>query len=216
LEKLKSPRFSKGGESAVKMRRLTHLLLLFGLILNLGIMPEAIVAQREGAKSLTRSDVILDSSRPSIFSCFDEVTPNLDRSSSIWVRITNNSIWTLQFPAHERGSSHTVQKLSDGREVAMLLKGAIFHPGYGLISDSGRQVITQISIHLGTVSFLPSNSYAIFSVQRRKSKKGRLYLDFNYEWELNTVYQATPTHRLYIELNEKRREQNLCANVDKR
>lgn len=200
----------------MKKRHLMYLLLLSGLIFNLGIMSKAIIAQSKSAKSLTKSDVILDPSRPSIFSCFENLTSNPDQSSSIWIRITNNSIWTLQFPAHNGGTSHDVQKLSNGREVAMLAKGAIFYPGYGVVSDSGRRVIKLISIHVGTSSFLPSNSSAIFSISRRELKNGRLYLDFNYEWELNTVYQATPTHRLYIDLNENRREQNLCNNAENR
>ena len=187
---------------------LASIVFIFGL----GIMPNTIVAQQKAAKLLTKSDVILDSSHPSIFSCFEGVASNSDQSSSIRIKIINNSIWTLQFPAHTGGSSHVVQKLSNGREVAMLAKDSIFYPGYGVMSDSGRRVITPISIHVGTVSFLPSNSSAVFLVPIRKSKKGRLYLDFNYEWELNTVYQATPTHRLYIDLDEKLREQNLCTN----
>ena len=52
----------------------------------------------------------------------------------------------------------------------------------------------------------------LYSLFRKETRKSHLYLDFHYEWELNTVYQATPTHRLYIDLSEKSQEQNLCAN----
>lgn len=163
-------------------------------------------AQNENAKSLTKSDVVLDISRPSIFSCFE----NADKHS-VWIRITNNSVWTLQFPATSDGTPKVLRKLSNGRVVAMLSNGATFYPGYGQESNSV-QVIRPISIHVGTSSFLPSNSSAIFSIPG-KVKEGRLYLDFNYEWELNTVYQATPTHRLYVDLTKKHREDLLCSNV---
>ena len=148
----------------------TIILAFIVFIFGLAAMPEDIVAQQKDAKSLIRSDVVLNSSQPSIFSCFEDAA-NFNDSSSIWIRVVNNSIWTLQFPANARGSSHAVQKLSNGRDVAMLAKGSIFYPDYGLVSDSRLRVITPISIYLGTNSFLPSNSSAVFSVPKRNKKK---------------------------------------------
>jgi|ERR1035437_28477 hypothetical protein len=183
-----------------------HLFLLGITGIGLFIVPKGSFGQQAVISTLRRDDVLIDHSRPSIFACIEIGGSGNGNRLDASVRVTNNSIWVLQFPAENGGLSHITRKLSDGREVAVLKDGTTFLPNYGIESASGLKVIKFLSLHLGTLSYLPPNSSAIFKVREQK-KNVRIYLDFNYEWELNTVIQATPTHRLYIPLNGERRQQ---------
>jgi hypothetical protein len=195
--------------------KLLKILILLGSSCYSGILPSIVFGQQDTPNKIRRTDVLLNPSLPGLVSCFEVPKDERDVRTKIWIRLTNNYVWTLQFPAHTRGAANITQSLSNGREVEVLKKDSVFYPGYGLESKSGNRIISPISVHVGTVSFLPSSGSALFSVSEDKSDNRRLYLDFNYEWELNTVYQASPTHRFYIGLDDSYRTQNRCIEQPK-
>jgi hypothetical protein len=168
--------------------------LLAAIVLTLSIIAGPVHGQTVEPRLLTKRDVLLDKTRQLIFACNAEPTSKFEYS----FRLTNNSIWTLQFPAFQGGTAHVARKLATGREVGMLANESIFFPGYGLI-ENGR-IERTINIHSGTSSFLPPGFSATFSIPRKVvSPSARLYLDFNFEWELDTVYLSNPIHRFYID-----------------
>jgi hypothetical protein len=179
---------------------------LFAFILLLGF-GSIIFAQKK--INLTRSDVVIDSNKPSIYLCIDE-NKNKDtiatNSSNIWLRIYNNTIWTIKFNAQQIGASTQKLKLSNGSVVRGLSNKSTSYPNYEFesIKDNKTLDMPQWS-DITTANWLLSNNYTVFRVPSKLFDNTLMFISYKYEWELiGSAGQESysPTHRVYFHLND--------------
>lgn len=170
-------------------------------------LPIFVYGQQVTENPLRKSDVLNDPSKPGIVTCVE----NPLSGKGIKIRITNNYVWTLQFPVENGGTHDGTRKLSNNREVAILADNTIFFPYFSVESKNG-QSLRGYAGHVGTRDFLIPNRTVTFSLSEKQLNGNRVYLDFNYEWELDTIYLASPRHRVYIEVDARSLESNKCLN----
>jgi hypothetical protein len=179
---------------------------LFSLILFLGV-GSIVFAQKK--TTLTRADVVIESNKPSIFLCIDN-NKNKDKiitdGSDVWLRIYNNTIWTIKFNAQQIGASTQKLKLSNGSIVRGLSNKTISYPNYEFesIKDNKISDMPQWS-DITTANWLLSNNYTVFRVPSKLFENNLLFLGYKYEWELIGAAgqeSYSPTHRVYFHLDD--------------
>lgn len=152
-------------------------------------------------------NILKDSSKPGIITCVDKSS----RGNDIMIRITNNYVWTVQFPVENGGIHDGTRVLSNHREVAILADNAAFHPFFWIESKNGKSRPGH-SGHVGVSDFLIPSRSVTFSFSQKQLNGNRVYLDFNYERELDTIYLASPRHQVYIGVDARSLESNRCLN----
>ncbi len=170
-------------------------------------LPTMIYGQGITQSPLRKSDVLVDPSKPGIITC---VEAPLHRKG-YKIRITNNYLWTLQIPVESGGIYDGTRKLSNNREIATLADNTTFFPFFWTESKSGK-IRPGNTGHIGTSDFLIPNRTVTFSLSDKQLKGDRVFLDFNYEWELDTIYLASPRHRVYVEIDSRSLESHKCLN----
>ncbi|HKO60051.1 MAG TPA: hypothetical protein VJV03_02735 [Pyrinomonadaceae bacterium] len=156
-------------------------------------------SQNKKAKNLTRDDIVIKRHQPTIYLCFEKRPQN---DSLIWLRITNNTIWTIRFRAEKSGTEQSPLKLSNGKIVAGLTKKSVAFPRYDFES-SGKNNPRALWSGFGTASWLPSTALTVFSVPASQFNLGRLYLEYKYEWEFTGAIadeSHAPVHRVYLDI----------------
>jgi len=171
------------------------------------ILASTAYGQGNDLRSLKKSAALLDSSKPGLLVCLERSSDE----SGIRVRLTNNYVWTLQFPADNSGRHDGTRTLSNGQTYAILADNAAFDPYFWFESARNSRSHQGWRGHLATFEFLAPKRSATFLIPKLLSKAFRIYLQFNYEWELPTIYLAEPSHRLYIYLDSRSMENNRCS-----
>ncbi len=116
----------------------------------------------------------------------------------IWLRISNNSIWTISFRTYGTytGPSPEMVEVSEGKFTFALPDGAEAGVSYSVRKENGEYLPS--GSHSAILSWLPSGRSVIFSVDRKHLKKGRVvFVDFQYQWEADESYSYNrePIHR---------------------
>lgn len=157
--------------------------------------------QSKKAKNLTRDDVVIKHDRPSIYLCAERSSQN---DGVVWLRIANNTIWTIRFHAEKQATRQAPLKLSNGKIIAGLTNQSVAFPRYEF--ESGARDAKNggpVWSDFGTASWLPSNRSALFSVPVSQFELGMLYLEYKYEWEFTGAIadeSHAPVHRVYFDI----------------
>ena len=80
------------------------------------------------ATMLTRSDITVDPKLPTVFLSVEE--SKTENRSEVWIKLVNNTIWTIRFLGEQAGESTKLLELSNGAKVIGLQDGSISHPQY--------------------------------------------------------------------------------------
>lgn len=116
------------------------------------------------------------------------------------IRIDNKSPWILRMPVNEGGrNDSTLRQLPNGKEVAVLANGSEFSPIYGTESANGGRLKMHIVGDVGYYSFIAPSRVAKISLSNL-TPTGVLFIPFNYEWEFDRTFQASPQHRVLLQL----------------
>jgi|GEM_PF-5277137 len=165
-------------------------------------------------KNLTRDDVLIDKGKPSVFLCIDKVLSSKE-NGSVWIRVVNNTVWTLRFATERSGESLQPLRLSSGIRVPGLVNKTVFFPRYRLDhSDGSSRLGDPQWSHTSTVSWLPSQSYSVFKVSRGLLRS-ILYLEFQYEWEIVSIVgpeRVSPSTRVLFNPELENFEPSFCEN----
>jgi hypothetical protein len=157
--------------------------------------------QSKKARKLTRRDVVIQHDRPSIYLCAEKSSQN---DNAVWVRVANNTIWTIRFPADKQATQQRLLKLSNGKLIGGLTNQSVAFPRYEF--ESGAREARKgdpLWSDFGTASWLPSNTSALFSVPVSQFDWGTLYLEYKYEWEFTGAIadeSHAPVHRVYFDI----------------
>jgi hypothetical protein len=183
------------------MTLMTRMLGVLLACYSLSYLAGGVLSQTNDPKSLRREDIVIRRNRPTIYLCADHKTDK-NGTDVIWLRIYNNTIWTIRFGADRTGTSQKLLKLSSGSRVAGLTNESVAFPRYEFEpSETGAKKQGPEWGDVGTVSWLPSNTSASFSVPRGYFKLGTLFLKYKYEWEFTGAVadeSYAPVHRVYF------------------
>jgi hypothetical protein len=131
-------------------------------------------------------------------------TESKDTAGILWLRIHNNTIWTIRFGAEKKGTFEKSLKLSNGKIIPGLTTESVAFPRYEIEAKKPR---TESQIpkwgDFGTASWLPSNTSAVFSVPIKYINSGTLFLQYKYEWEFTGAIgdeSHAPIHRVYFDI----------------
>jgi hypothetical protein len=191
--------------SCFKMILMTRMLriLLVGYVLF--CFAGGVSSQINDAKKLSRDDIVVRRDRPTVYICVNRKTEKIKKEQDtdvVWLRIYNNTIWTIRFRAKEEATAKSVFSLSSGIRVAGLTNESIAFPCYEVEPNkTGAKTQGPVWGDFHNLSFLPSNTSASFSVPINYFKLGALYLQYNYEWEfVGAVANESdaPLHRVYF------------------
>ena len=177
--------------------RLTTCTLVFGL---------PVFCQAINNRTLTRDDVVVNRDKPTVYICADADLMNKDKEigGDVWLRINNNTIWTIRFEAERMGTKQQLFKLPNGQKIAALSKASIAFPRYEIESKkTGEGLSLWGDVH--TFNWLLSNNSAIFKVPGKYFKDNLLYIDIVYGWELvGTLARESnpPHHRVYFAVHD--------------
>jgi hypothetical protein len=165
-------------------------------------------AQTSQLPALTRSDVLLDSTKPPLSTCFEKSSDK----KHLLIRVTNNYRWILQLPLESGGQTGGVITLPGGRGVALLADGVEVNPHY-FVEAPGTEAKQGYRGHGGTLGFFAPGRSFLFSVPKPKSGESGngVYVDFNYEWELPTISLAIPHHRIQVSTDSYSIESRGCG-----
>lgn len=155
--------------------------------------------------SLTRKQVVVDETKPSVYLCVNRNNSNRKNEHNedvLWFRVFNNTIWTIRFRSSSGETNIKPLKLSNGKLVAGLTEKSVFVPHYEVedAQTHARRMGPSWG-DIGTVSFLPPGTSALFSVPRSYLKDSALFLEYKYEWEFTGVVadeSYAPVHRVYL------------------
>jgi hypothetical protein len=183
---------------------ITRWMFLLSLLLCPGL-PQFALSQVSSRTPLTRNKVVIRSDKASVYLCVDNgpgQTKAAKDGDVLWLRIVDNTIWTIRFKAIGGGSEARPLRLSNGAIVAGLTNKSVVVPFYE-VDDAmtGQRREAPIWGDVGTLKFLPSDTSALFSVPVRHLKEGSLFVEFNYEWEfIGSVGNESnsPVHRVYL------------------
>ena len=174
---------------STEKKQLVHVVVLMCCVACLSLVA---FSQSSRTSNLKRDQAVVRRDKPSVYICLDRKT-----ESEAWLRIHNNTVWTLQFQGGGRSSK--LLTLSNGKRVAALSSGSLAFPEYRFESKSGGEVnYAWEDVH--TVMFLPSGAYALFKVPANKFDSGLLFLQYVYEWELTGAVGSEsnpPQHRVF-------------------
>jgi len=157
--------------------------------------------QTKSARGLSRNDIVIRRNLPTVYLCLDRP---VDGTGVLWLRIANNTIWTIRFRAEKPGTKQRPLRLSTGNIIAGLTHRSTGFPRYVLEVTNEQSSQPQPGSDFGTASWLPSNTSALFAVGDAHSQTGSLYLEYKYEWEFTGAIADEshgPVHRVYFGLN---------------
>jgi len=159
-----------------------------------------ISAQVPQISTINRDNVVIHEDKPTIYLCVDR-----ERASKVdvWLRIVNNTIWTIKFNAHRTASPVRMLRLTNGSSVYGSITGSTSYPNYQLDSDHGNSELGWMWGDVSTPTWVPTDSYSIFEVPLKKIEKRKLFIEYKYEWELiGPLGQEShgPEHRVYLNL----------------
>jgi hypothetical protein len=156
--------------------------------------------QRKKAKNLTRDDIVVKPDRATIYLCFEKRSQN---DSVVWLRIANNTIWTIRFRAERQGTQLGLLKLSNGKFIGGLTNKSVAFPHYYFDGTREKDSRGPRWSDFSTASWLPSNTSVLFSVPASQFELGMLYLEYKYEWEFTGAIadeSHAPVHRVYFDI----------------
>jgi hypothetical protein len=192
----------------------TFLLICFCFLVNFQTY-----AQSAKPAMLTRTDIVIDPKSPTVYLSVERATGSkskIEDSSEVWVKLVNNTVWTIKFLAEQSGEATQMLELSNGNRILALKHKSISVPQYGFesnaSSDSSRKLMWG---HLSNSNFLPSNTCTLFKVPAKYLRNGMLYLEYKYEWEIvGSAGQESysPTHRVYLQKLEPMQEDSCKRN----
>jgi hypothetical protein len=114
----------------MKSKYYSNLVFWFFLLSCFGTI---LFAQSKKDTKLTRKDIIINLNKPTIFLCVDKdknkkikITDN----DELWLRIYNNTVWTIKFNSQKMGIPTQKLKLSNGGIVGGLLNNSTTYPNY--------------------------------------------------------------------------------------
>lgn len=173
-------------------------ILLFVLVL---ILSPLVYPQQSEVVILNtkKNDVRIDASKPSVYISFERY----GEVDSLWLRLHNNSRWTISFHTNEPfyGLINKPLEWSYGRDKFGLLDGIQITPIYFIDSVLTEEKLSNHSCERSQ-SFLASGRSVIFKQPRKNLKQfNRLYIGFNYEWEDDGL---EPEHRVSFDGIEPR------------
>lgn len=123
------------------------------------------------------SEVRIDVNKPTVYLAFDHLGPD----DLVWLRLRNNSHWSISFRTENPGTTLMPLRLSDGRLVSGLADNLEVTPEYvieNIPNGDSRYWCTS------SESWLAPGLSAIFSLPRVALKPvGRIKINFTYEWE---------------------------------
>ncbi|HEV7642929.1 MAG TPA: hypothetical protein VGO50_03225 [Pyrinomonadaceae bacterium] len=169
------------------------------LLLLLGFGIVGINSQTITGAPLTRNNVAINSSKPTVYLCVEPDTDGtvpISDNDSLWLRFYNNTTWSLRLNAENVDGKIQILKLSDGTNVGALGNGNTVKLLYGLKNSNSREPVSFNSTDWGDMpqsSWLPSDSYARFKVSRSVAINNILASQFRYEWEVQKGY-VTEAH----------------------
>ncbi len=166
-----------------------------------------VVCQTKRAADLTRNDVVIKPNETSVYLCVDRELGNKRKkggSNLLWLRVHNNTVWTIRFRAERMGTLSQPLKLSNGRIIPGLTNRSTAFPEYEFEPKKpGVQLGGPSWGDLGTANWLPSNTSSLFAVPTKYFKLGTLYLEYKYEWEFTGSIadeSHAPIHRIYFDV----------------
>jgi hypothetical protein len=183
-------------------RKLCLLLLCFSVLSFAGNG----ISQTKRAKNLTRDDVVIKPNKASIYICVDrKLWKNKEGGSDLlWLRVHNNTIWTIRFRAERTGTSQKLLKLSNGKITPGLTNHSTAFPRYEFEPKKfGEQLSGPSWGDSGTANWLPTNTSSLFTVPAKYFKVGTLFLEYKYEWEFTgTIADEShgPAHKIYFDI----------------
>jgi hypothetical protein len=166
-------------------------------------------SQTEQSKRLTINDVTIARDKPTVYLCVDRELMKKKKEAkddNLWVRVYNNTIWTIKFQAVRPGTPPQLFELPNGKFMTALTNNSIAFPEYQFELKKDAKEFDQPNWgDFGTIDFLPSNISAAFKVPIKYFKAGVLYLEYKYEWEFVGAIgheSHSPSHRVYLHLND--------------
>jgi hypothetical protein len=73
--------------------------------------------QTDSVRRLLRDDIVIRRNQPTVYLCLDRPA---DGTGLLWLRIANNTIWTLRFSAEKAATKQRPLRLSNGQTIAGL------------------------------------------------------------------------------------------------
>lgn len=176
------------------------LTIVFGCLVT--VFAVTATTQTQNAKGLTRDDIVIQRNRATVYLCVDRP---FDGNSDLWLKIANNTIWTIRFRAERAGTMQQSLRLSSGKIIAGLTNKSTAFPRYEF--ETADQPISEGPRwgDFGTANWLPSGNSASFAVRVPHSQTGKLYLEYKYEWEFTSAIADEshgPSHRVYFDVND--------------
>jgi hypothetical protein len=181
--------------------------LILGLLAYFLCCVGSVSSQAKKAASLTRDDVVIRRNKATLFICADRKlieTNGKDKEEVLWLRLHNNTIWTIRFGAEKKGTFEKSLNLSNGKVIPGLTGQSVAFPRYEIEANkTGTKSQMPEWGDFGTASWLPSNTSAVFSVPIKYINKGTLFLQYKYEWEFSGAIgdeSHAPIHRVYFDI----------------
>jgi hypothetical protein len=167
-----------------------------------------VFAQTSKDTTLTRDEVVIVRNKPSIYLCVDRelLGKNKEANNNLWLRINNNTIWTIRFKGENRGTLQQLIKLPTGTIIAGLSNDSIVSPQYQFESKKvGDELYLPKWGNMPTVNWLPSGTSVLFKVPKKYFNGSYLFIEYNYDWEFRGVLEHEsdpPIHRVYFYTND--------------
>jgi hypothetical protein len=90
-------------------------------------------SQTEQSKRLTINDVTIARDKPTVYLCVDRELMKKKKEAkddNLWVRVYNNTIWTIKFQAVRPGTPPQLFELPNGKFMTALTNNSIAFPEY--------------------------------------------------------------------------------------
>src|SRR5207247_621974 len=100
------------------------------------------LSQTKQNRDLTRNDIVIQRDRPTIYICVDANVTKKNGSDDLWLKLNNNTIWTVRFESDRAGTKPQLHRLANGKSVAALSKDSIAFPRYEIESKDNRQSVS--------------------------------------------------------------------------
>lgn len=163
-------------------------------------------------RDLTRDMAVLDPKRATVYVCSVREDPS-ETTQRSWMRLYNNTVWTLQFFGSNRGEAVEAIRLSNGSEVPALKSGTISYPVVTLWrsgDDDNHSRSLDTGFHTST--WLPPGSYTTFAVDPRFGGRS-ISINYRYEWELSGMLGREsygPQHSIVFHVPQSKGSGNYC------
>lgn len=139
-----------------------------------------------------KQDVRIDLAKPTIYLSFER----FDSEKFIWLRLHNNSRWTISFRTEDDfyGLAVDSSTWSAGRDAFGLIDGAKVKPKYAVESLPEQKKIDNLGC-VSSTSWLSSGRSIVFRIPRDGFESfNKLRITFIYEWETEgyePIHQVT-------------------------